>query len=232
MSAAKRICRHGDIRLFDGFRCCLACGEAIFEPVGDRGDTTTQETNRSHKFKPLNHELGQEIRLLVLNAGDPSDSLTCEIINVNLEDNPIYEALSYTWADQNGDTTLSQEIVCASNKTVISITKNCESALRALRQKGRRRPLWVDAICINQSDLSERNHQIGFMGKIYSEASQVLIYLGPETFSTKAVIEWLDSMTSRSNLDLESVRHFLNTRYFDRVWVSFPTNLYMLRNQS
>jgi len=42
--------------------------------------------------------------------------------------------------------------------------------------------LWVDQICVNQSDLDERRHQVEFMASIYGGAIDVLIWLGPDTF--------------------------------------------------
>ncbi|KAH7361167.1 hypothetical protein BKA66DRAFT_396649, partial [Pyrenochaeta sp. MPI-SDFR-AT-0127] len=38
--------------------------------------------------------------------------------------------------------------------------------------------LWVDAICIDQNDLIERNHQVGLIGQIYSNATLVLTWGG------------------------------------------------------
>ncbi|RYN42939.1 hypothetical protein AA0119_g11215 [Alternaria tenuissima] len=41
--------------------------------------------------------------------------------------------------------------------------------------------LWIDAICIDQSQVKERNHQVAMMGKIYSRAYEVLVWLGQST---------------------------------------------------
>lgn len=49
---------------------------------------------------------------------------------------------------------------------------------------------WIDAICINQSDPLERNHQVAQMGEIYSRASSVHVWLG------KALPRLLDIVTS------------------------------------
>jgi hypothetical protein len=38
--------------------------------------------------------------------------------------------------------------------------------------------LWIDAICINQRDLVERNQQVNMMIEIYSEAEETLIWMG------------------------------------------------------
>ncbi|CAN9440695.1 unnamed protein product [Alternaria alternata] len=42
--------------------------------------------------------------------------------------------------------------------------------------------LWIDAICIDQSQVEERNHQVAMMGKIYSWARKVLVWLGQSTW--------------------------------------------------
>ncbi|KAH7224386.1 uncharacterized protein BKA55DRAFT_545969 [Fusarium redolens] len=71
-------------------------------------------------------------------------------------------------------TSYSSEIVgiyYQSLRTALMHLQNC-------RLDDQDRCLWVDAICINQSDVSERTHQVGMMREIYSTASRVLIYLG------------------------------------------------------
>ncbi|KAF2098866.1 hypothetical protein NA57DRAFT_56504 [Rhizodiscina lignyota] len=39
---------------------------------------------------------------------------------------------------------------------------------------------WIDAICIDQSNIAERNQQIKLMGNIYSDAVSVMVWLGEE----------------------------------------------------
>jgi hypothetical protein len=38
--------------------------------------------------------------------------------------------------------------------------------------------LWIDAICINQEDITERGHQVQLMGRVCSKATRVLVWLG------------------------------------------------------
>jgi len=58
-----------------------------------------------------------------------------------------------------------------------SARQNLWNALNCLRLKAKK-SLWVDALCINQKDVHERNHQVSFMGTIYENASVVLVWLG------------------------------------------------------
>lgn len=103
-------------------------------------------------------------------------TVSCQIREVYLDDNVEYEALSYVWGEKKPGCSVS-----IGTKT-LAVTPNCLDALRYLRRKFRRRVLWVDAICIDQRDsqpsMRERNHQVELMGKIYSEAHTVLVWLG------------------------------------------------------
>ena len=65
-----------------------------------------------------------------------------------------YEALSYAWGSKD-----SQKPVwikcCASGRKVL-VTCNLDVALRHLRYLDQPRYLWVDSICIDQSDKVEK----------------------------------------------------------------------------
>jgi hypothetical protein len=84
------LCRHPDIQKFDGVRCCLSCGEAVFETFQEPQDCTDTST---YQYGRLNYTLGHEIRLIVLYPGDSLDDVVCDLIHVNLMDKPAYEAL-------------------------------------------------------------------------------------------------------------------------------------------
>ncbi|KAF4625441.1 hypothetical protein G7Y89_g12730 [Cudoniella acicularis] len=64
----------------------------------------------------------------------------------------------------------------------ITIGSELYDALRRLRLPDRERQIWIDAICINQNDISERGSQVAIMGQIYTNATRVLIWTG-EHFS-------------------------------------------------
>jgi hypothetical protein len=120
------------------------------------------------------------IRLLRIYGSEiPSDPMHCTLEIHRLHDPclPVFEALSYTWADSNGDSTLCKPIYLGSHYHVLPVTSNCLAALRRFRTDFDRL-VWVDAICINQFDLQERGLQVSMMRDIYSIASRVLIYAG------------------------------------------------------
>jgi len=220
-------CRHHDVQIFDDFRCCLACGETVFESTPHLANAPSHDGSVFYKYAPLNDVLGQEIRLVVVYPGGLREDVTLDIVHVNLTETPAYEAVSYAWATQSGDASLSQAVYCRGRP--IAVTKQCEAALKCFRLQGRNRILWIDAICIDQSNISERSHQVGFMGTIYSNASQVLVYLGSGTGATNIILGYLNGeATFRSHFKQDgsyragtdhAVREFLRCRFFDRVWV-------------
>ncbi|KAK2056040.1 HET-domain-containing protein, partial [Colletotrichum caudatum] len=125
------------------------------------------------------------IRLLRLAKGRHSP-IACEIFQVFLDDRGCgvpYEALSYTW----GPPELTQEIRV--NGKRLPVTENLYEALSRLRQDHRDRILWVDAICIDQTNAREQGHQVRQMGEIYHKADQVLFWLGPATDDTDSLLE-------------------------------------------
>ena len=92
------------------------------------------------------------------------------------------------------------------------------------------RMLWIDAICINQFDLVEREQQVGNMHKIYRDCMRVVVYLGPEVISKSArfpTYRSLDELlfltpdgaapgTTRLTNNLTAL---LEQPYFSRVWM-------------
>ena len=94
---------------------------------------------------------------------------------VALDDQPVFEALSYTW----GRDEASYQIRC--NGYPFAVRPNLLHALKRLRYRTKSRFLWIDAICIDQDSsdsMKEKNAQIPLMRRIYADASQVFIWLG------------------------------------------------------
>jgi hypothetical protein len=88
-----------------------------------------------------------------------------------------YYALSYTWGSEveRITTTLSSGFL---NPCDFDITPTLCSALDNFFTQVAHAFLWVDAICINQDDLEERDQQVRRMKTIYQHAEKMYIYLG------------------------------------------------------
>ncbi|RYP81054.1 hypothetical protein DL769_002163 [Monosporascus sp. CRB-8-3] len=122
----------------------------------------------------LRHNL-RETRLIRLQPGKWDDPICCHLDVVSLDEKPEFEALSYTWGEKQGNNARSRMRL---NGQDFPIALNLETALRHLRSEADARVLWVDAICINQGDIEERNEQVSMMRDIYSSSKRVLIWLG------------------------------------------------------
>jgi hypothetical protein len=53
--------------------------------------------------------------------------------------------------------------------------------------------LWIDQVCINQSDATERSHQVSFMGDIYRSARDVAVCLSTDGRPRQAM-EWMKEL--------------------------------------
>ena len=124
-------------------------------------------------FDELNSQ-EREIRVIALLPGQWSETIRCVLTVVGLGKRPAYQALSYVW----GDLGSRHEILV--NQHSIPVTRNLFLALRRLRSPDAVRMIWIDALCINQANVDERNQQVMLMGHIYKNASEVLIWLGDD----------------------------------------------------
>jgi hypothetical protein len=145
--------------------------------------STTQRAMYQHQ--PLKNT--DSIRVLYLQPGQFEDDIKAELTEVSLANPPLYEALSYVW----GSPTANSPISCHGKDLLV--TANCIAAMRRLRIKKKRRVLWIDAICIDQSSMDERNQQVELMGDVYSKARKVILWLGEESTFSDFTISFLKS---------------------------------------
>jgi hypothetical protein len=129
----------------------------------------------SYSYQPLSP--GKNIRVLILHPSQYlQDPIRCSLREITLaRARWSYDALSYVWGSPERDC----HVYC--NGCVLFVTPNCLSALRHLRRARQERILWMDAICIDQSSILERNHQVQIMGDVYKFARKVLLWLGEGT---------------------------------------------------
>jgi hypothetical protein len=159
-------------------------------------------------YEPI--QLGNnEIRILSLLPGLPGSKMQLLLRREFLasRDLPEYEALSYAW----GDAELTRMIWV--NDKVMAISRNLESALETLRHPKDPRKLWVDAICIDQGNVQERNRQVAVMRSIYRKALRVLIWLGEEKPDSDLAFDMIERLSA--NADERKSTHVLGEEYED-----------------
>ena len=182
-------------------------------------------------------------------------------MHAEIDNAPDFEALSYVWAQVPGrqiiqlyqddhpeDRGLAQNLSHRSVRplhadvTDFAVTSNLFAGLRRLRYPQRLRVLWIDQVCINQSDIQERSAQVSIMRDVYSQAFQVLVWLGdgsPEDDDVMDFVPYFSSCLRRLNHN-EAMRYplylyglpnmsmpiwpafeaFLRKPWFSRVWTA------------
>jgi hypothetical protein len=148
-------------------------------PTGDQEAVDFAEgESATYVYEPLklNH---QQIRVLLLHPSrDPSADIYCDVFVLDLDhwkrngvESYPYMALSYVWGNPNPP----RSMFLGGKRR--NVGPSLFEALKELRDPSVPALLWVDALCIDQSNVSEKNHQVGMMGPIYNRAGCVLIWV-------------------------------------------------------
>lgn len=178
-------------------------------------------------FSPLDPSLRQ-IRLLRVKP-DPSD-LSAVLETVSLDDDPKYTALSYTWGT---DVPSGAGIMLSGPAKVgrLPIRKNLQAVLEHLCAGGDEPiTLWVDALCINQSDTAEKSNQITLMKDVYSKAEATCIWLGPEAGDSDLAMATIGELYAArtyvlpdddalSEAQIQAINVLVEREWWSRIWV-------------
>jgi hypothetical protein len=126
-------------------------------------------------YKPLPNN--DWIRVLIISPAPKGRlPISCRMGTIRI-DTGLHDALSYSWGmNADGDAALSHTILI--NVHTVAVTQNLFEGLLRIRDELCPIPLWVDAVCINQDDVTERNAQVARMADIYSHAGTVRVWLG------------------------------------------------------
>jgi hypothetical protein len=142
-----------------------------------------------------------------------SDDIFVDIQSFPISSAPPYQAASYTWGSPvTSESAQAEYARQGSIYTVavyrdkdgqnvssfprISVKENLAMFLGSLKAASRPVPyLWIDAICINQSDRAEQASQVSMMTDIYSRCTQVIVWLGSGHDSTTSTQRFFDIHT-------------------------------------
>lgn len=184
-------------------------------------------SGNSFQHEPIDGN--NEIRLLTFSpTTSPDQMISCEITHHVRSACPEYEALSYTWGNLtrrkailcNGKTLMVTESCEAalralrdrqerstnkSSSGLSGLTRSLsellwESTDRAVEAPKANSKIWIDAICINQSDMVERNGQVAQMGTIFGRASQTVVFLGEFGEDAAFITKLLDAHSQSTKL--------------------------------
>lgn len=132
-----------------------------------------------------------QIRLFKLEPGHTGDTIKGSFLYTYIEKCLSYTAVSYAW----GDSAAAGTIRVGENDNLGTDLRVADNLLQFLRVQScmitEPKLFWIDAICINQRDLRERNHQVGLMKLIYTNADDVYVWLGREADDSKLAMRFL-----------------------------------------
>lgn len=174
------------------------------------------------RYTPLDQP-NEQIRLLTIHPGEPDSPIECTLALVFLKPQPPpYVAISYTWGPPTPTVTISI------NGKAMPVRQSCHDALHTMRLHRFEVPLWIDAICINQTDMREKNFQVAMMGAIYHGAISVAACL--QCGDSLSMMRNLHPLIPKTlNFDHEqdnvferwqaAVSALLENVYFTRMWI-------------
>ncbi|KAJ4993175.1 hypothetical protein SVAN01_01150 [Stagonosporopsis vannaccii] len=184
------------------------------------------------QYMPLD-VFSNEIRIIcVMPAAGSAAPILMHVAHCPIKCEVTFIALSYCWG-----TDVAQEKVTL-NGQIMFIRKSLADAIRFFRAKNAIIPLWIDAMSINQQDITERSRQIKRMGQIYHNAVMVYSWTGPQSDYTEAACTLIDELCKHPvvRINDEAEFHFgekprklakmcaslyklLTRQYFRRSWV-------------
>jgi len=201
-----------------------------------------------YEYEPLrNTNIG--VRFLKVFPGRLEDHVMCDLFEAELRERmcfelpqpwnpkaePVrvkYEALSWSW----GKTSAEYQIHVRKGRgnAKMRVSKDLVWALKHLRRPHEDRILWIDAICIDQSNTIERNHQVENMAIMYDQALNVCVWLGRDNQESKMAIDFIkNEIMEFQNFDdlcgrnentnkWKALLSLMQRPWFSRRWVVVP----------
>lgn len=193
-------------------------------------DTTTSARNvipprtASRRFKHSPLDLKAPSIRLVRILPDLSSSGYVQLDICHASTKSTYSCLSYVWGNE--------QALCwiKLGGRFFLVRQNLHAFLASARKKPHicSEWLWIDALCIDQSNNSERSHQVQQMGQIFSHAVKVISWLGDDERIAQFILE----STRPLSMDVVYPQHnrpgmsnFFKSDYWDRAWITQEVGL-------
>jgi hypothetical protein len=208
------------------------------QKIESGGQCSTQHFPPSALYSRLKDE--RTIRLLEIVKYVPASAeLYCTIKHHALDEAPSFDALSYTWGSPlYGASELDErihrpnmwfrQINCDGRLCII--TENLFLALCQLATSKTSNYIWVDALCIDQTDLKEKESQILLMGDIYARANKVIIWLGDASSDVnnfvqthKTLVDTLQKYEAKHGPNSTSEQSPLDPEFLRKLGIQYPS---------
>lgn len=127
-----------------------------------------------------------------------------------------YNAVSYSW----GDKTVTRRIIL--DRCTLDIPAGTFDVLERFRKsKNFNKPIWVDAVCIDQGNDAERGYQVALMRDVYSQADEVLIWLGEDDGTTEDAIRSINLVLEQAGGETVGYGEFEDTLFNESGGLSY-----------
>lgn len=189
----------------------------------------------STKYEPLDVSQRQVRFMRMQHGADSGDdtNIVCELKSFSLNDDPDYVALSYAWTEHKATHLIYL------NGTQVIVRPNLFNYLKLMHRERDSDWIFIDALCINQADVKERESQVSLMGDVYRSAREVIAWVGSsgdllELVGEDGWLKWqrlfgspkgIDTMFFQMPEDARlKIMHlfidaFCNRSYWNRLWI-------------
>ncbi|KAF2828269.1 hypothetical protein CC86DRAFT_348367, partial [Ophiobolus disseminans] len=207
----------------------------------NRLETSDIEDTKTPKLIFTHEQLdtGQDsIRVLEVLCDTNEGLIQCNLRHTYVKD-AVYACFSYTWEPSNPVHEIEM------NGCSYEVGENLYQFLKAFRTTEHRHTymdreatdnvfiqspclLWIDAICINQLDANEKNHQVQQMVAIYQRSTKVLVWLGHLSddlqrcrfFHREICRQFIGAGLERQRYLKRQRDEFDSVPYWNRLWIA------------
>ncbi|KAK8045770.1 hypothetical protein PG996_013834 [Apiospora saccharicola] len=192
-----------------------------------------------YEYTPI--ESHREIRLIQFHWC--GDGISASIQSFPIEETlRFYCALSYTWTSDSNPSVADNHLLRVGDKH-IPVLDALRPFFQNLHSKGTDISgtwWWIDSICIDLENVDEREEQVKLMGRIYSNAAQVIIWLdGAGSSNVDRAVPFIEDLSNtvreqKRKLNVEQLRqkyqpehqqenwdalqNFFQQKWWDRIW--------------
>ena len=149
----------------------------------------------------------KETRLVLIRPACNEGDVHCEMQTISLlaRPPPTYETISYVW----GDAKLHGTVFINDQK--LNVPLSTEVVLRRMRHAEVERSVWIDSLCIDQTDDDDRNYQVQLMCDIYSNTATGLIWLGDDNGHAEETFQAIHALYTEARLETNGFETFKDT---------------------
>jgi len=167
-----------------------------------------------YRYQPLDLS-SESIRVLRLDpAKNVDEPLTGWIYTMEIARSKPLQLSAISYAAEGQSPRRRYKFTCfdrtGSREGQLYLTKSASDAMKAVRSRDSFRRVWIDVVCIDHSNLDEKNHQARVAGAVFSRARTIIVWLGEQgTDKAKRALEFVGKFTVPNTLENYHHRHRL-----------------------